>query len=102
MWFTKRFSFNKNGQSSSKYLPYTITELKEHLEKQWESWMDWDNYGGKNSNPEKTWQIDHIKPQSSFLYKSMEDPLFLECWRLDNLQPMEKIANIKKGNRQIN
>ena len=27
------------------------------------------------------------------------DEEFKKCWALENLQPMEKIANIKKGNK---
>jgi len=88
----------KGGTTFSK-LPYTPQQLKEHLESQWESWMNWDNYGGKNNDPRKTWQIDHIIPQSSFKYDSLEHPDFSKCWALSNLKPLEKIANIKKGKK---
>ena len=54
--------------------------------------MTWDNYGSY-------WWIDHIKPRSLFKYEKPEDKEFKECWALKNLQPMEKIANIKKGNK---
>jgi hypothetical protein len=87
----------KRRKSIRNYLPYTIEELKEHLENLWEPWMNWDNHGGKSNDKRKTWHIDHIKPHSSFDYKSMDDPLFLECWALSNLQPLEKKANISKG-----
>jgi len=33
------------------------------------------------------------------IYTSLDDKLFQECWALSNLQPLEKIANVKKGNR---
>lgn len=79
------------------YLPYTLEELKSHLENQFEPWMSWDNFGGAADDPRETWWIDHIKPHSSFPYKSLEDPLFKECWSLSNLRPLEKIANMKKG-----
>ena len=42
--------------------------------------------------------IDHIKPRSLFKYKKPENKEFKECWALNNLQPLEKIANIKKFN----
>lgn len=78
------------------YLPYTPIELKEHLETLWEPWMNWDNYGGSSDNPEKTWWVDHIKPQSSFKYKTMNSKKFLECWSLKNLRPLEKKENMRK------
>lgn len=88
---------NKGG-SILKYLPYTIQELKEHLEKQFEPWMNWDNYGLATPN-KKTWQIDHIIPQSKLPYLSMEDDNFKKCWALENLRPLEAFENIKKSNK---
>ena len=35
----------KNGKSCMQYLPYSIQELKEHLERQFEPWMTWNNQG---------------------------------------------------------
>jgi hypothetical protein len=90
---------SKKEGSMIKYLPYTISELKLHLESLWEPWMSWNNYGGRPNDPKKTWWIDHIIPQSRFPYKSMNDPLFAECWKLSNLRPLEKIANISKGDK---
>ena len=87
--------------STWNYLPYTPQQLKEYLEKLWEPWMNWDNYGGRPNDSRETWWIDHIKPHSSFPYKSLDDPLFIECWSLDNLRPLEKIANISKGDRNV-
>jgi hypothetical protein len=87
---------NKNG-SIMKYLPYTIEELRKHIENLWEPWMHWNNYGGMSNDKNKTWWIDHIIPQSKLRYTSMNDPNFVKCWGLPNLRPLEKIANIKKG-----
>lgn len=89
----------KNGKSVFEFLPYTFEQLKEHMESQFEPWMSWENYGGKTKNPKKTWWIDHIIPQSSFIFESMTDKAFQECWALSNLRPLEKIENIKKGAR---
>lgn len=89
----------KRKKSIRNYLPYTIDELKIHLENLWEPWMNWSNYGGKSSDQRKTWQIDHIIPHSLFVYTSMEDQEFLECWALSNLRPLEKKANMSKGNK---
>jgi len=90
---------SKNGGRTFDHLPYTPLELKEHLENQFEDWMSWNNYGGPSNSLEKTWQIDHIKPQSSFSYTSLSDPEFVECWSLENLRPLEKIQNMSEGAR---
>lgn len=80
------------------YLPYTPTALKLYIESQWEPWMNWDNYGKYDKN-KRTWQIDHIIPQSKLPYDSMEYPNFKKCWALSNLRPLETIENIRKGNK---
>lgn len=79
------------------YLPYTSEELKLHIESKWEDWMSWKNYGKYNEGY-KTWQIDHIIPQSKLPYEKFEDENFVKCWSLDNLQPLETVENITKGN----
>lgn len=94
----KEFGGSKNGKSISKYLSYTISELKNHLESKFEPWMNWDNYGIYCSD-KRTWQIDHIVPQSLLPYDSMEHPNFQKCWALENLQPMEALQNIRKNNK---
>lgn len=87
----------KNGNSILRFLPYTIDELKNHLESQFKSWMSWDNYGRYSSESGKKWHIDHIISQASLPYDSMEHPNFIKCWSLNNLQPLDAIQNIKKG-----
>lgn len=82
----------KNGNSILKYLPYTILELRDYLENKFDKYMSWDNYG-------IYWHIDHIIPQSKLPYTSMEDENFKKCWALENLQPLEAIENMKKGNK---
>lgn len=89
----------RKGGKTFDNLPYTVEELKSHIESLWESWMNWDNYGGPNDSKEKSWQIDHIVPHSKFTYKSLDDIVFQECWALSNLRPLEKIENIRKNNR---
>ena len=97
---------SKSGQSVMKYLPYSIKELKEHLESQFEPWMTWANHGSyisdkyNDSDPTTwTWHIDHIIPQSKLLYSSMEEENFQKSWALSNLRPLKSIDNIKKGNK---
>tara|TARA_R110000744_G_C19201447_1_gene544993 strand:+ start:192 stop:863 length:672 start_codon:yes stop_codon:yes gene_type:complete len=83
------------SDSVLKYLPYTIQELKEHIENLFTEGMTWDNHGLKG------WHIDHIYPQSKLIYDSMEHPNFLKCWSLDNLQPLWAKENMSKGNKII-
>jgi hypothetical protein len=97
----------KDNKSCLKYLLYTMEELKEHLEKQFESWMSWDNQGKYNKNWNDndsstwTWQIDHIKPHSTFKYTSMEDAEFKKCWALNNLRPLSSKQNWLDGVTRI-
>jgi hypothetical protein len=93
-----RVGKSKNGNSITKYLSYSIKELKEHLEKQFEPWMNWDNYGPV-SLYKKNWQIDHIIPQVSFNYQTMDCEEFKRCWALENLRPLDAIENMIKGDR---
>ena len=72
----------------------TWSELREHIEKQWEDGMSWDNHGlGPNNT---TWHIDHIIPLSSATTEE-------EVYKLNhytNLRPMWGSDNIKKGNKK--
>lgn len=97
---------SKLGLSCLDYLPFSIQELKAHLEKQFEPWMTWNNrgkYNIKNWNDNDqltwTWQIDHIIPHSNFKYTSMSDIDFIACWSLDNLRPISSKENIAKGDK---
>ncbi len=103
----KNILSSKGGKSTFKYLPYSLIELKEHLEKQFEPWMNWTNNGMYkinewNDNDESTWkwQLDHIIPHSTFKYTSMEDQAFKDCWVLSNLRPYSAKLNILEGDRR--
>lgn len=94
----------KNGESKSKYLPYTMQKLKDHLQSQFEPWMSWNNHGKYNKKTWKDdntltwfWQIDHIIPHSTFKYTSMEDQEFKDCWSLSNLRPLSAKQNYIDG-----
>jgi hypothetical protein len=97
---------SKMGNSVLEFLPYSMRELKEHLEKQFEPWMNWLNWGPYNSDWDDndsstwTWQIDHIVPQSKLLYTSMLDDNFQKCWSLKNLRPLSSKQNLLDGNRR--
>jgi len=92
----KENNTEKNGHYFE-ILGYTLTELKEHLEKQFINGicygMSWENYG--------EWHVDHIIPISSFNFTSIYDEDFKKCWSLSNLQPLWGPDNIKKSNKII-
>lgn len=105
-------NLTKNNKTTNELLPYTMEELKEHLENhhQIEDWMrdkngnlDWSKRGKYNpetheDNP--TWQIDHEIPKSKFNIEKKGDEEFQKCWGLDNLRPYCAKKNIKEGNRR--
>ena len=77
---------NKSA-STMELIGCTIDELRKHLESQFEPWMTWENHG--------LWDVDHIKACFHF---NLEDPEQQRaCFNWSNLQPLEHIANIKKG-----
>jgi len=80
---------SKGGKSTFSFLPYTVDDLIKHLKSKFKDGMSWKNYG--------KWHIDHIKPDCSFDYKSVEDEEFQKCWALDNLQPLWAIDNFRKN-----
>lgn len=77
---------DKAGQHWETLVPYTLQDLRQHLESQFTPLMSWDNYGSY-------WEIDHIIPQNLFDIQSPEDPDFKICWSLANLRPLEKSLN---------
>lgn len=87
----KMLKQRKGGKSILPFLPFTIDQLKDHLESLFESWMSWDNYG--------SWHVDHRIPQIVFSYESLDDPVFRECWSLSNLRPLRAADNLAKGCR---
>lgn len=103
----RSLKLRKSGDSTWNYLPYSKEELKNHLENLFEPWMNWSNWGVYS--PDKwidsdtstwAWQIDHIIPQSKFLYDSMNELSFKECWALSNLRPYSAKQNSLDGNRR--
>ena len=66
----------------------TTRQLKEHLERNFKSWMTWGNYGTK-------WQVDHIIPCASFDHTDPKQRL--QCWHFANLTPLCAKKNHTKG-----
>jgi len=79
----------KNFRSTD-LLGCTSADLKEHIEKQFSSDMNWDNHGS-------VWHIDHIYPLS---LTDWEDPESVaRACHFSNLRPMIAADNIRKGNK---
>jgi len=79
------------GKSAStmKLIGCTIDELRSHLESLFEPWMTWENHG--------LWDIEHKKAMSNFDFRCPVQQH--ACCHWSNLQPMEHVANMKKGRR---
>jgi len=86
-------SFKKNGYTKNsrthEILGCSYVEFKLHIESQFESWMNWDNYGLYNGELNHGWDIDHIIPCSSA--KTEEDVYQLNHYT--NLQPLCSYVN---------
>lgn len=90
----KRKGFTKKSRTFQ-ILGCFYDEFKLHLEKQFEPWMNWDNYGLYNGQPEYGWDIDHIIPLKTA--KTEEDVIRLNHYT--NLQPLCSFYNrdVKKA-----
>ena len=73
-------------------LGYSPEQLIKHLESKFQPGMTWNNHGSG-------WHIDHITPDSWFMYSSMNERGFKDSWSINNLQPMWAGLNHSKGNR---
>jgi hypothetical protein len=71
----------------------TLLELKQHLEQQFTQEMTWENYG-------KVWQIDHILPLANYLLT--DRGTYRRLSHYTNLQPLLKLDNQIKSNKEIN
>jgi hypothetical protein len=76
----------------------THEELKNHIELQFEPWMNWSNRGfGVAGQAQKNyhWQLDHIKPLNSAT--NLEE--YIALWHYTNIRPLCAYANgvIRRG-----
>lgn len=67
----------------------TISELRTHLERQFQLGMTWENRGRYG------WHIDHIRPCASFDLTDPEQQKL--CFHFTNLQPLWAEDNLAKG-----
>lgn len=73
----------------------TAKELKTYLEAKFTKGMTWDNYGKGNDK----WNIDHIKPCSSFDLTNEEEQK--KCFHYTNLQPLWSVINCHAKNDAV-
>lgn len=79
-----------NSRHALKLCGCTSQDLRAHIEHQFKNGMDWENWGA-------VWEIDHIRPVSSFqLWLHHER---LACWHWTNMQPLWKVENRSKGGK---
>ena len=84
-------NFTKKSRTHE-ILGCSFEDFKLHLESQFESWMNWNNYGNPKDGifePNKTWDIDHIIP-ISLVNKEQE---ILKLNHYTNLQPLCSFVN---------
>lgn len=84
---------HKKNTKTTELLGCSYIEFRIHIEKQWESWMNWDNYGAYDLSGHRTWNIDHITPLSS---ANNEEEL-LKLFHYTNCRPLCSQANLEKG-----
>lgn len=81
---------NKHGRKWESLLGFTLSDLKKHLENQFDDTMNWNNYGSY-------WWVDKIIPCSRYTYGIPGE--FHKCWSLKNLRPLYKKYCQKKSNK---
>ena len=87
---------SKEGRHWESLVKYTLLDLRNHIESLFTPGMTWGNRGIWRTGGPLRWHIDHIRPQSSFSFLTAQDPEFMECWKLANLQPLWGPENLKK------
>lgn len=79
----------KKSKKLEDIIGLSLDEYKKYIEKQFEEWMTWENWGLY------TWHIDHIIPLSS---AKTEEEVYL-LWHYSNLRPLSAQENLKKSNK---
>lgn len=88
-----RLSRSVKSGSAIRDLGCSISELKSHLEAQFQEGMTWENYGITG------WHIDHIKPLCNFNLENREE--FLKACHYSNLQPLWATENLSKNKYNV-
>jgi len=84
--YLKKSRIDKTS-SISKLLGCSWNKFKNFLESQFHPEMNWNNWGD-------VWEIDHIKPCSSFDLTKLKEQQ--KCFHFTNLQPLFKTTKIAK------
>lgn len=79
----KRNSFNKTSKTAL-ILGCSVEEFKIYIESQFESWMNWKNYGKYNGEFNYGWDLDHIIPAAS----ATNEEEMLKLNHYTNFQPL--------------
>ena len=85
----KKYSIKKAKTIS--LIGCSAEKLRKHLEDQFKTGMNWNNYGIKG------WHVDHIVPIDSFNLKDLKQQKI--CFNYKNLQPLWARENIIKSNK---
>jgi hypothetical protein len=89
IWKTLQRSGCQKSNKTVVLLGCSVPEFRAHIEKQFQSWMTWENHG------RYTWHLDHIKPCAAF---DLTDPAQqLACMHFSNWQPLSADENLRKG-----
>jgi hypothetical protein len=84
----KQKGYKKNTKTIN-ILGCTGIEFKEHIERQFLPWMNWDNYGRYNGEYEYGWDIDHIIELKTV---NTEDDV-IKLNHYTNLRPLDSKIN---------
>lgn len=88
---TNRLLRGQKLVSAVRDLGCSLDLFKQHLEEQFTSEMNWNNYG-------TVWHIDHILPLAN--YQLSDRGTFRRLVHYTNLQPLLVRANLSKSNRE--
>ena len=92
-YLARSLSNQKAGRKWEALVGYTLSDLMQHLERQFTAGMTWENRG--------EWHVDHIRPLCSFEFQTPDCPQFREAWALTNLRPLWAKDNLTKSGRQV-
>ena len=88
LWHFLKSNNTKKTNTTVELLGCTPEFLRNYIEQKFTSEMSWDNY-------DTYWDLDHIYPLSK---ANLNDPNELKrVCHYTNLQPLNKIENIRKG-----
>ena len=80
-----------SGKGFATVVGYTVSDLRKHLERQFDAGMSWDGFSRDG------WHVDHILPRRLFDLSTAEG--LRACWALSNLRPLAAARNLAKGGR---